>query len=200
MVRAEFPIGVVLPVRSFTEGLTRLGGRLTPEERAAFAQACATRVVQAAHPHPIVVVSNAAEVREWAQMLGIAVIGDPGTLNAAARTGQEHWRAHGAHRTVVLHADLPRITSVAPLVAFGARRIASLVPCHHDDGTPALSVPTDVDFAFAYGPDSFRAHLAAAIAADLSPHIVRTPELRFDVDTPGDLDQLDSIAAAAFGA
>lgn len=199
MARPETPIGVVLPVRSFREGLTRLAGRLAPEERTAFAQACATRVVQAAHPHPIVVVTNASEVMTWAHTLGVAVIADPGSLNDAARAGQEHWRAQNARRTVVLHADLPRITSVTPLITFGSQPVASLVPCHRNDGTPALSVPTDVDFAFAYGPGSFRAHLAAAIAADLSPHIVRTPELRFDVDTPGDLDQLDSIAAAAFG-
>ena len=38
----------------------------------------------------------------------------------------------------------------------------TLVPDRHDDGTNVLALPADVGFRFAYGPGSFRHHLAEA--------------------------------------
>ena len=90
---------------------------------------------------------------------------------------------------IVAHADLPharpgaleRFATIAP-------GIVTIVPCHRDDGTPVLSVPAGAGFAFAYGPGSARRHAAIARGLGLAVHIVRDPELGFDVDVPADLD------------
>jgi 2-phospho-L-lactate guanylyltransferase len=74
----------------------------------------------------------------------------------------------------------------------GSRPVVALVPCHRDDGTPVLSVPTTVPFRFAYGPGSFRRHAAEARRLGLGVRVVRDADLAFDVDLPGDLDQLRS--------
>ncbi len=66
----------------------------------------------------------------------------------------------------------------------------AIVPCHRDDGTPVLSVPTDVDFHFAYGPRSFRRHAAEARRLGLGVRVVRDRDLGFDVDVPDDLVSL----------
>jgi 2-phospho-L-lactate guanylyltransferase len=73
-----------------------------------------------------------------------------------------------------------------------ARPILALVPCHRDDGTPVLSVPTEAPFEFAYGPGSFRRHVGIARRLGLGVRVVRDPNLAFDVDVPEDLLALDT--------
>jgi 2-phospho-L-lactate guanylyltransferase len=87
----------------------------------------------------------------------------------------------------VAHADLPRAQHLARLARDAAQPVVALVPCHRDDGTPVLSVPTAADFRFAYGPDSFRRHAAEARRLGLGLRVVRDPDLAFDVDIPADL-------------
>jgi 2-phospho-L-lactate guanylyltransferase len=78
------------------------------------------------------------------------------------------------------------------VVRDGALAIVTIVPCHRDDGTPAISVPLPLPegFRFAYGPGSFRRHVAIARQAGLAVRVVRDPDLGFDVDVPEDLDAL----------
>ncbi len=61
------------------------------------------------------------------------------------------------------------------------------MPDRHGDGTNVVALPTDLAFQFAYGPGSFRRHLAAAIAARHSVRVRRDPLLAADIDTPDDL-------------
>ena len=68
--------------------------------------------------------------------------------------------------------------------------MVALVPCHRDDGTPVLSVPTADEFRFAYGPGSFRRHAAEARRLGLAVRVVRDRDLAFDVDLPDDLVDL----------
>jgi 2-phospho-L-lactate guanylyltransferase len=98
----------------------------------------------------------------------------------------------GFGRVAVVHADLPRARSLNPVVRDGALAIVTIVPCHRDDGTPAISVPLPLPdtFRFAYGPGSFRRHVVIARQAGLAVRVVRDPDLGFDVDVPEDLDAL----------
>lgn len=184
--------GVVVPVRAFRLGNRRLATGLDDEARATLARRLATRVVAAAGDAPVVVVTGAAEVSRWAATVGAAVVDDPGSLDAAARRGVEVLGRAGCRRAVVAHADLPFATTFAPVARDSATGVAALVPCHHDDGTPVLSIPTDAAtaFGFAYGPGSFRRHVAAAHAIGLGVRVVRDPTLAFDVDTLDDLAEL----------
>jgi 2-phospho-L-lactate guanylyltransferase len=179
--------GVTIPIRAFALGKARLASAIDPRERAALARHWAERVVHAAAPLPIVVVSSDPEVREWVEQLGLDVLDDPGGLDAAAAAGRDRLRALGCTRAVVAHADLPRARSLASLARDAGQPIVALVPCHRDDGTPVLSVPTSVDFQFAYGPGSFRRHAAEAGRLGLGVRVVRDHDLAFDVDLPEDL-------------
>jgi 2-phospho-L-lactate guanylyltransferase len=183
--------GVVIPVRAFALGKARLTEHLDDETRTALARTLADRVGAAAGELPTVVVSSAADVRDWAGTRGLDVVDDPGTLDEAAAAGRAWVAARGCARAVVAHADLPFARSVAPLVRDGGRPIVAVVPCHRDDGTTVISVPVDVPFEFAYGPGSFRRHAAEARRRGLGFRVVRDAELAFDVDVPADLDRLD---------
>lgn len=179
---------VVIPIRGFDAGKSRLGATLDPARRADLLQAMAENVVVAAGTLPVAVVSNAREVRSWAATLGLTVLDDPGTLDLAAAAGLGWAAAAGFGRVVVAHADLPLATSLAPVATDGLRPVVTAVPCHRDDGTPVLSLPTAATgFVFAYGPGSFRRHAAAARAAGLAFRVRRDRRLGRDVDTPEDL-------------
>lgn len=182
---------VVIPIRSFDAGKSRLGATLDPTRRAELLQAMAENVVAAAGTMPVAVVSNAREVRSWAATLGLTVLDDPGTLDLAAAAGLGWAAAAGFGRVIVAHADLPLATNLAPVAADGLRPVVTAVPCHRDDGTPVLSLPTaDNGFVFAYGPGSFRRHAAAARAAGLAFRVRRDRRLGRDVDAPEDLADL----------
>ena len=188
--RAEARTGVVIPIRAFALGKARLAEALDPATRTALARAWAERVVLASAPLPVVVVSSDREVHEWARLLHVTVIPDPGALDAAAAAGRDHFRAAGCTRVVIAHADLPFAHDLVRLARDGAQPVVALVPCHRDDGTPVLSVPTTVEFRFAYGPASFRRHAAEARRLGLALRVLRDRDLAFDVDVPDDLVEL----------
>ena len=188
MTAANRSTGVVIPVRAFNTGKLRLASRLTPDARAELAQRWATQVAHAAAGHLTVVVSSDDHVEGWARGRGLAVLPDPGSLDAAADAGRAWLTANGCSRVVVSHADLPRARSFAPVLSDGSQPVVVLVPCHRDDGTPVLSIPATIRFPFAYGPGSFRRHAALARRLGLAVRVVRDAGLGFDVDTPEDLD------------
>ena len=179
---------VVVPIRSFEAGKSRLGAELDAARRAELLRSMAENVVGAAGSMPVAVVSNAREVRRWAAALGLTVLDDPGSLDLAAVAGL-HWAASaGFDRLVVAHADLPLAANLASVAADGRQPIVTAVPCHRDDGTPVLSLPTTAtNFVFAYGPGSFRRHAAAARNAGLAFRVRRDGRLGRDVDAPEDL-------------
>ena len=131
-------------------------------------------------------------MREWATSLDVAVLADPGSLNAAAAAGVAALRDRGCARVVVSHADLPHASTFADVIRDGAQPVVDIVPCHRDDGTPVMSIPTATQFHFAYGAGSFRRHAAEARRLGLGVRVVRDRALAFDVDVPDDLVELDA--------
>jgi 2-phospho-L-lactate guanylyltransferase len=180
-------VGVVVPIRAFALGKARLAEHLASEDRAELAQRLAECVVTAAVGLPVLVVSSDDDVRRWAAARSLAIIDDPGSLDEAASAGRSWFAAAGAVRVVVAHADLPRVRTFRRVIGDHGQPIVTLVPCHRDDGTPVLSVPAHGEFAFHYGPGSFRRHATEARRRGLGVRVVRDPDLAFDVDTPDDL-------------
>jgi 2-phospho-L-lactate guanylyltransferase len=186
----KLPAGVVIPIRAFALGKARLADTLDVAARASLGQRWAEQVVHAAAPMTTLVVSSDPDVRDWAARLALTVVEDPGTLDAAAASGRDRLRALGCARAVIAHADLPYARALDRLARDGSQPVVALVPCHRDDGTPVLSVPTEVDFQFAYGPGSFRRHAQEARRLGLGLRVVRDRDLAFDVDVPDDLIEL----------
>ena len=181
------PVAVVVPIRSFAGAKSRLAGVLAPADREALARDLATRLADAAAGVPLLVVSSAPEVKAWAADRDLEVVHDPGSLDDAAAYGRHLLATRGHVRIVVAHADLAHVRTLAGVLVDGSRPVAAIVPCHRDDGTPVLSLPSGVPFRFAYGPGSFRRHLAEARQRGLAVRVVRDPALRHDVDEPADL-------------
>jgi 2-phospho-L-lactate guanylyltransferase len=189
--RSRDEAGIVVPLRSFTMAKARLADVLSEAEREALARSMAERVVRAAASRPVAVVTSAPEVVAFAGEHGCSVLADPGSLDGAAAAGRAWAAERGLTRYAIVHGDLPFARSF-DAVLDGAGRDAVIVPDHRDDGTPVISLPTDVPFEFAYGPGSAARHAEEAHRRGLTVRIVHDDELGFDVDLADDLAAFES--------
>jgi len=177
--------GVALvPIRSF-DGLTRLAGRVSLEDRLVLIQVLASRVVDAARHGgftPIVVTADDT-VRRWAADQRAESLAEPipGDLNRAAAAAIR--AIDGGEPWIVVHADLPAVTAADFALVRGALDRGTVLAPSHDGGT-SLVGGTGHSFPFRYGPASFRRHLAAVRGR--ATVIVR-PGFALDLDRERDL-------------
>ena len=182
-------LAVLVPVKSFASAKRRLQHVLTDGEREKLMRALATRVISAASPRPVAVVCDDEAVASWAKALGADVLWTPQHgLNGAVRAGVDALAARGFVQVMIAHGDLAHPDELGTLeIGPGV----TIIPDGRDDGTNVLALPSDADFTFSYGPDSFHRHLAEATRLGLGTSIVRSKALALDVDEPEDLDALD---------
>jgi len=184
------PAGAALlvPVKAFSAAKGRLADVLDPDGRAQLARRMASIVLQAGGTMARFVVCDDPDVAAWAGAEGAEVLWRPGRgLDQAVSEGVEHLRTAGFARAVVAHSDLPLAEQLDWVGAFAG---VTIVPDRRDDGTNAISVPTDAGFRFAYGAASFRRHAAEARRLGLPLRVVRHRLVSFDVDLPGDLAEV----------
>lgn len=181
-------VGVVIPIRSFADAKARLAGDLPGATRGAFVQLLAERVVAAAGPLPVVIVTQSFEVKVWAKEQGLTLVADSGGgLSEAATLGRDFFAEQGFKRAIVAHGDLPFCEEFSSLGFDQPPTRVLLAPCHRADGTNICSVPTSAAFKFSYGPGSFNRHKAEVERLGLDLEVITRADLAFDVDTPEDL-------------
>lgn len=180
----------MIPVRGFHSGKLRLAKELNASDRIALLRWMAERVVAAAKPFPVVIVSSAPEVLGWADSLEVPAIADPGDLNSAADSGVEWAESVGLSRVVIVHADLPMASRLDHLARDAGAPLVSAVCSRDGEGTPALSVPTRAGFTFSYGLGSFAKHALEATRLGLGFERIDDRMLAHDVDSISDLADL----------
>ena len=187
---------VIVPIRSFEGALSRLAGMLGERRCHDLMRLMASRVIAAADGLPVHVATDDIEVAAWASDLGaeVAPVGRPG-LSTAVSVTVDRLAAAGVERAVVAHADLALARSLRPAVGAGL----VIVPDRRRDGSNVLCVPTDCGFRFAYGPGSFRRHVAEAERLRLAVTVVDDDALASDMDYPEDLLALPPSERLALG-
>lgn len=175
---------VLIPIRSFDDSKSRLADALDPDERRRLTMWMALRVVHAAGDLPVHVVTDDADVVEWAHGHGVEVMTvDRVGLNPSVTAAVEQAERVGFERAIVAHADLPAATDLSVVDRPGV----CIAPDRAHDGSNVMCVPTDREFEFAYGPDSFSRHCAEAERLGLPLTIIDDDSLAWDVDDPADL-------------
>ena len=208
---------VVIPIKSFRTGWSRLAGHLDDRHRRSLAVTVADRVIAAAGALPVLIVTNDDGVRDWATMHRLATLAPvaPG-LNRAVGDALAHLESghldgpdgagpDGADvdpvlRALVVHADLPLASDLS--VAVGAGDEVIIVTDRHDDGTNLLSIPLRRGFEVSYGVGSAARHRSEAARLGLGVTTITDPELSWDLDTPEDLDhpQIQELLERVLGA
>lgn len=194
---------VVVPVRGFAQGKSRLAMTLAPEAREQLNRDLLARTLEAAttacgRPDRCVVVSPDAQARAMATAAGAGACDEPApragargpdaSLNAALAAGVRHVARLGATHVLLLAADLPAIDAdaIARFAASARPGTACLAPDRHGRGTNALLLPVGAEAALRFGADSLREHRIAFAALGIPLTEWHDPALAFDLDTPED--------------
>lgn len=187
---------VIVPIRSFGGALSRLAPILGERGCRELMREMARRVVDAADGLPVHVVTDDAEVAEWASRAGAIpmTVGRPG-LNVAVTAAVDQVAAAGYERAVVAHADLALVRSLRPAVGPGL----VIAGDRHRDGSNVMCLPTSAGFRFAYGPGSFARHVAEAERLGLEVTVLNNDSLAVDIDHPEDLRHLPDDLRDALG-
>ncbi|MDA1001613.1 MAG: 2-phospho-L-lactate guanylyltransferase [bacterium] len=197
------PCIVLVPVRDFRTGKSRLSPVLSEEERDGLGRWMLERVLAAlrgaAAACEVAVLSDAEEVLSLAAELGAAgLLCEGRDMNADLERGRGWALARGAASLAVIPGDLPLLgrDDVDAFLEKGAPGHVLLSPSP-DGGTNALWTPAADAIPFRFGPGSFEKHRAAAEAAGLKVRIHEGAGFRLDVDQPGDLDAFLEAGAPA---
>ena len=119
-------------------------------------------------------------------------------LNPALDEGRRRALELGASTLLVFPADLPLLDEddVRAVLRAAEGRAVVIAPDGARSGTNALLIRPPDALPFAFGPDSFEAHLEAARGRGLDFKVCERPHLAFDLDTAGDLARLKKSGAA----
>ncbi len=184
-------LNAIIPVKSLTQGKTRLAGVLDDGERMELNAAMLDHALELAAVFPgmsnTIVVSADPRVLDIAKSrgaLGLRQAGDG--LNPALTQAMSAARNNKARNVLVLPTDLPLATAEDLLALATTDHDMAIASDRRGIGTNALCVPTGEDFTFRFGGDSFAAHMEEAQISGLSAHILHCPNLGFDIDTPDD--------------
>jgi len=148
------------------------------------AEQLATGVIVNCRPRHTIVLSESDEITDFATALGCEVLhSDASGLNEAV---QRAYRALARRfdRLIVVHGDL---RDPEGLGSFDPDADVTIVTDHHGLGTNVLSLPTRLDFHFAYGANSAELHQREAERLGRHVTVIRDSPWRFDVDEADDL-------------
>lgn len=175
---------VLVPIRSFDDGKSRLTAALDAEQRRRLTMRMAAQVIAAARELPVRIVTDDAGVVAWAHEHRVGVVQvDQKGLNPSVTAAVADAARAGYERAIVAHADLPAAHDLGVVDREGV----CIAPDRARDGSNVMCVPTSAPFVFAYGPDSFRRHCAEAERLGLPLSVVDDDSLAWDVDDPADL-------------
>lgn len=194
----------IIPVKPLRDSKRRLAHLLSADERAGLIRHFLDNLLAVLHAAPgidrVLVVTGDADVMGLAARHGAEVLVEavPAGLNAAVAQGAAYAAESGATAVLILPADLPfaRVEDVEGMLgplpadtrpqAMVDSPLIAITGDEAEEGTNALLLAPPGDFAFHYGPGSFRAHLDEAEARRRVTYIVNAPGLRFDLDTESD--------------
>jgi 2-phospho-L-lactate/phosphoenolpyruvate guanylyltransferase len=195
-------VSAVVPVKDLRGTKSRLAPILDPGARAGLTLYMMGRVVAAikeAGVEDVCVVSPDRIVLNEAHRRGATpLVQESRGLNPALEEGRDRALELGASTLLVLPADLPLLDADDVRAVLRASEGRSLVisPDGARSGTNALLTRPPDALPFAFGPDSFEAHLEAARSRGLEVGVCERPHLAFDLDTVGELARLKKSGAA----
>lgn len=173
-----------VPVKRFFVAKRRLAPVLDAETRSALGRDLALHTLEAMAAtgvDPLVLAAD-EEVADWAKHQGYTASVDQGEgLDEAAR-GAARRAASDDRPWMIVHADLPLLTPADVAVAIDVLAHGATVIAPSNDGGTSL-IGGGQPIPFAYGPGSFRRHLAALD----DPTILVRLGLALDLDDPSDL-------------
>lgn len=196
---------LVIPAKPFDVAKSRLAGVLSPAQRAGLSSRLLAQTLHLAAAADcfaglVVVSRDPAALALAAQLDAHPLTENVPDLNAALLQARAWVEAAGAPALAILPADLPRLRAedLRLLVATFAEADEVVIAPSRDGGTNALLLALPARFDFAFGRDSYRQHRLRAAEAGCRVRTLCIETLRFDLDAPADLAELEADPAADF--
>lgn len=189
MTSVALPDGIwaVVPFKGEAGAKGRLAAHLSEAERTGLVLAMARDVLTTLSQAPlagIAIVSRSATARELAATFGATFVTETASSLSGAVTEASGFVAErGATGTMIVHADLPAVTTADIDAALRGHARVTLVPDRHDIGTNCIVATPPNAMPYQFDGTSFAPHQALARGAGIEPRIVRTPGLGLDIDT-----------------
>lgn len=185
---------LIVPVKTFGEGKSRLSSVLSPEQRGELSQRWLMHLLNIATTwgrfSGIAVISRDPHVLTLASALGALPIAEAGEeLNEALTQASVVAEDAGATGVLMLPSDLPLLTSadLDELYSLALAGDGVVIAPSHDGGTNALLLRPPHAIEYSFGEGSFARHLALAAAMEFPCHVYRSSSLALDIDYPEDL-------------
>jgi 2-phospho-L-lactate guanylyltransferase len=202
-------IVALVPVKPLESAKGRLSASLSPLQRRRLVRTMLADVLSALQPVSLIaqrlVVTADTEVAAYASELGADIIAEVEArgLNAGVTHGIREALNAGASHVLVLPADLPfatpvEITRLVTAALESNRPGLTMVPAADGDGTNALLISPPAAITPAFGPGSFLAHLAQALARRIDVRVLHLAGLALDIDRPQDLARLAPLSRYDF--
>jgi 2-phospho-L-lactate guanylyltransferase len=198
---------VILPVKPFNLGKSRLSGVLTTEERVELNSKMLAHTLEVLKDVPtieqVLVVSRDQKVLSLARHHGARTLqeNEAPHLNVALTRATVVVQSHAASGVLILPSDLPRLTSEDVCVLIERAKespVVVLASDRHQQGTNALLVCPPGLIEYDYGPGSFIRHCERARQAGARLEIVELESLQLDIDLPEDLELLEPLGDLAY--
>lgn len=190
----------ILPIKTLDDSKTRLAQELDARPRRALVEAMFSDVLVALRRSQLVdqvlVVSKDHNAQRIAGGYGAIVADDEDTgHNDAAVRGIDRAVELGADRVLLVPGDCPLLNPVE-IDALLNRRVTPpivlVVPDRHGTGTNALLLQPPDAMGPSFGPGSHDRHHRHAAAAGITAQTVEVPSLALDLDTPEDLQAVET--------
>lgn len=195
-------VAVILPMKDPRQAKLRFSPFLSAGERYRLTRAMYADVLSAVRacreaPEIFVVGSNVEDIVSEDAIVITEI--KPLGLNRALQMALRIIRQRGFSRALILHCDLPLITSHdVDLLLHESMGVHVLIsPSKDETGTNALSLsPPDI-LSPSYGRESYRKHLSRAKSQGLKVKVFRIQNVAHDIDYPSDLLLLKTTAASS---
>lgn len=197
---------LVLPVKPFLQGKSRLSAVLDDQTRVALNRALMMHVLSVAVASKqlagVTVVSRDPEALTIAHSHAVHGLQEQKhDLNSALMQGCKHAAVHRATSLLILPTDLPllALADFERLLQYSKNPNSMVIAPSPDGGTNALLLNPINAIPFQFGRNSFEHHIVAACKAQLSIYTVASPGLQTDIDMPQDLLNLPPTLLATLG-
>jgi len=199
-------IWAVIPVKPFELAKTRLSAALSGSERAQLARVMVEDVLETlagvkALAGMMVVTADPSAVA-LAARYGAVVLREaaPTGIDAALARATRYLSSTPQAGMLMLAGDLPQasVAAVEELTRTLNRSnpVVTIVPAVRDRGTNALGCRPATIIAPSFGPRSFDRHYQAARVDGITPVVLDSSELGYDIDRPGDLSAFLSLGTS----
>lgn len=191
----------LIPVRDFRTGKSRLAQTLDENARNQLGRWMLERVLKAVgaaeRVDEIVVLSDSAEVLTLAGEYGaVGLLHESGGLNHDLVIGRSWAKQRNAHSLLIIHADLPFLTSEEVNAFIEEREFFEnagsdiRIARSKDGGTTGLFTQPIDAIPFSFGEQSFEKHKDAARRNNCEPQSRESFGFAHDIDSPEDLEFL----------